>query len=54
MKELASSFVELIAIVMITITLAISTAALSMWMSADARGATAQPMATSLLTQDAR
>ncbi|HEY0547921.1 MAG TPA: hypothetical protein VGC91_21255 [Pyrinomonadaceae bacterium] len=45
MKELANSFAELAAIILILITLAVSTAAISQWASGDANAATqAQPM----------
>jgi hypothetical protein len=45
MKELANSFAELAAIIMILITLAVSTAAISQWASNDTNQATqAQPL----------
>ncbi|MGB7921978.1 MAG: hypothetical protein WCF57_01905 [Pyrinomonadaceae bacterium] len=40
MKELANSFAQLIAIIMITLALAVSSAAVSQWASADASGNT--------------
>jgi hypothetical protein len=40
MKELANSFAQLIAIIMITLALAVSSAAISQWASADASGDT--------------
>ena len=39
MKELANSFAQLAAIIMILVTLAVSTAAISQWASADNRQA---------------
>ena len=41
MKELADSFAQLIAIIMITLALAVSTAAISQWASAEALSDTA-------------
>jgi hypothetical protein len=40
MKELANSFAQLIAIIMITLALAVSSAAISQWASADSSGNT--------------
>jgi hypothetical protein len=37
MKELANSFAQLAAIIMILVTLAVSTAAISQWANADSR-----------------
>ena len=39
MKELADSFAQLVAIIMITLALAVSTAAISQWASAEAPSA---------------
>lgn len=39
MRELADSFAQLIAIIMITLALAVSTAAISQWASAEAPNA---------------
>ena len=55
MKELANSFAQLAAIIMILITLAVSTAAISQWASAGsgaASNAGAQPQ--TLVVADAR
>ena len=55
MKELANSLAQLAAIIMILITLAISTAAVSQWASAETNGAGnagAQPQM--LIATDAR
>ena len=41
MKELADSFAQLIAIIMITLALAVSTAAISQWASAESMSDTA-------------
>ncbi|HKQ51231.1 MAG TPA: hypothetical protein VJT74_02610 [Pyrinomonadaceae bacterium] len=43
MKELANGLAQLAAIIMILITLAVSTAAVSMWASAGGDGGAAQP-----------
>lgn len=54
MKELANSLAQLAAIIMILITLAVSTAAISQWASADntAHNAGAKPQ--TLFVADAR
>ena len=55
MKELANSFAQLIAIIMITLVLAVSSAAVSQWASADAStNADARPQTPSLLLSEAR
>ncbi|HEX8653214.1 MAG TPA: hypothetical protein VF708_20540 [Pyrinomonadaceae bacterium] len=58
MKEVANSFAQLIAIIMITLVLAVSTAAVSQWVSADAgsnAGASAlSSQSPALLVSDAR
>lgn len=56
MKELANSFAQLLVIIMVTLVLAVSTAAVSQWASVDApspgaAGAAQQP---ALLVSDAR
>jgi hypothetical protein len=54
MKELASSFAQLVAIIMVTLVLAVSTAAVSQWATADASSETDQQIAQPLLAADAR
>lgn len=55
MKELANSLAQLAAIVMILITLAVSTAAVAQWASADADAANnASVKPQTLLATDAR
>lgn len=56
MKELANSFVQLAAIIMLLVTLAVSTAALSQWAGVDGSSAAAQTMerTTPLSTTGAR
>jgi hypothetical protein len=56
MRELASSFAQLIAIIMVTLVLAVSTAAVSLWATADASGETgdAGTQTQSILAADAR
>jgi hypothetical protein len=44
MKELANSFVQLAAIIMILVTLAVSTAALSQWGGTDSAGGGSQSL----------
>lgn len=46
MKELANSLAELVAIIMIMITLAVSSAALSSWMGGEASAAQTQSTTT--------
>ena len=53
MKELAGSFAQLIAIIMITLVLAVSTAAISQWASADV-SSNASAGAPALMVSDAR
>jgi len=59
MKELVDSFAQLIAIIMITLALAVSTAAISQWASAEAlgdaggAGAAAAPQTPALLVAGA-
>ena len=55
MKELANSFAQLAAIIMILVTLAVSTAAISQWANADSRQAVnAGVKPQTLLASDAR
>jgi hypothetical protein len=54
MKELANSFAQLIAIIMIMLVLAVSTATVSQWASADAAGSKTSAGAPTLLISDAR
>ena len=44
MKEVANDLVKLLAIIILTITLAISTAALSLWADSDAVAPAEQPV----------
>jgi hypothetical protein len=44
MKELVNSFAQLAAIIMLLITLAVSTAAISQWAGVDSASASAQTM----------
>ncbi len=46
MKELVNSFAQLAAIIMILVTLAVSTAAISQWSGTDAAGGGSQPVQT--------
>jgi hypothetical protein len=50
MKELAGSFAQLIAIIMITLVLAVSTAAISQWASADVSSSTSAAAPTLLIS----
>ncbi len=52
MKELANSFAQLAAIIMIMITLAISTAAISQWAGTDAMGTDLGSETQSLLASE--
>ncbi|HEX8142802.1 MAG TPA: hypothetical protein VF553_09410 [Pyrinomonadaceae bacterium] len=56
MKELVNSFAQLAAIIMILVTLAVSTAAISQWggTEASASGATATEQKAMTLSHDAR
>jgi hypothetical protein len=58
MKELANGLAQLAAIIMILVTLAVSTAAVSQWASADSRAAdnaaAGAPKAQTLIATDAR
>lgn len=54
MKELASSLVQLVAIIMILITLAVSTAAVSQWVASADEAGGAQEVAPAELTAKAR
>jgi hypothetical protein len=55
MKELANSLAQLAAIIMILITLAISTAAVSQWASAESNVAdSTRPQSPALIATDAR
>jgi hypothetical protein len=57
MKELASSFAQLIFIIMVTLVLAVSTAAVSQWASADAssgKSAGAATLTPTSLVSEAR
>ena len=53
MRELVNSFAQLAAIIMILVTLAVSTAALSQWAGVDGSGSAAQ-MQSATLSNDAR
>ena len=50
MKELASSFAQVIAIIMLTLVLAVSTAAISQWASADVSSSTSAAAPTTLVS----